>query len=354
MNAIDLFCGCGGLTLGLKNAGYTVIGAVDIEPVAIKTYIQNHPEVKVWAKDIRELTGNDILKTLGLQQGELDLLAGCPPCQGFSSLTTLNGSKKTNHERQKQNDLVFEFMRLVKDLRPKAVMMENVPGLYKDERLKKILQELSELGYYSDRNEVVKVLNVADYGVPQRRRRMILMTTKVGKVSFAQPLAVKYTVRQAFATANLPEVGKSGDELHDLPQNRTAAMIQRIKSVPLDGGGRFDLPLDHQCACHIRDGNHRNMFRDVYGRMKWDDVAPTITSGCNNPSKGRFIHPEEHRAITLREAALLQSFPIDYKFCLDRGRTGVALMIGNALPPEFIRIQATQIKSKLEQCNTVQ
>jgi DNA (cytosine-5)-methyltransferase 1 len=351
MKAIDLFCGCGGLTLGLKNAGYDVVGAIDNEPVAIKTYNKNHPNVKIWPTDIRELTGNIICKTLGLKKGELDLLAGCPPCQGFSTLSTLNGSKKADHERQKQNDLVFEFMRLVRELQPKAVMMENVPGLFKDERLTQILLELGELGYYNEREEVVKVLNVADYGVPQRRRRMILMTTKVGRVNFANPLTRKKTVREAFEEANLLEPGKSGDELHDLPVKRTEAMIARIKAVPLDGGSRMDLPIDQQCACHVKEGKHKGMFRDVYGRMKWSDVSPTMTGGCNNPSKGRFIHPEEHRAITLREAALLQSFPIDYKFCLDRGRAGVALMIGNALPPEFIRVQANQIRVTLEQAN---
>ncbi|CAG5012234.1 putative BsuMI modification methylase subunit YdiO [Dyadobacter sp. CECT 9275] len=348
MKAIDLFSGCGGLTLGLKNAGYQVIGAVEIEPVAVKTYLENHPNVKVWAMDIGDVSGNEIRKALDLEIGELDLLAGCPPCQGFSTLTTLNGSRIADEERQQKNDLVFEFMRLVRELQPRAVMLENVPGLFKDKRLTKILAELGELGYHNNREDVVKILNVADFGVPQRRRRMILMTTRIGKVNFAKPTNYKKTVRQTFEEANLPKPGESGDSLHDLIDHRTASMIARIKSVPKDGGSRFDLPIEQQCACHVKDGSHRAMFRDVYGRMKWDDVSPTMTSGCNNPSKGRFIHPEEDRAITLREAGLLQSFPIDYKFSLDRGKTGVALMIGNALPPEFIRVQALQIRSVLE------
>lgn len=348
MRAIDLFSGCGGLTLGLKNAGYQVIGAIEIEPVAVKTYLENHPEVKVWPTDICDISGNEICKALGLNIGELDLLAGCPPCQGFSTLTTLNGSRTPDEERQQKNDLVFEFMRLVRELQPRAVMLENVPGLFKDQRLTKVLTELGELGYHNNREDVVKILNVADFGVPQRRRRMILMTTRIGKVNFAKPIHYKKTVRQTFEEANLPKPGESGDSLHDLLEKRTATMISRIKSVPKDGGSRFDLPIEQQCACHVKDGNHRAMFRDVYGRMKWDDVSPTMTSGCNNPSKGRFIHPEEDRAITLREAGLLQSFPLDYKFSLDRGKTGVALMIGNALPPEFIRVQALQIRSLLE------
>ncbi len=349
MKAIDLFCGCGGLTVGLVNAGYEVVGAVDNEKVAVKTYVQNHPLVKVWDEDITNVTGARICEDLNIVPGELDLLAGCPPCQGFSRLSTLNGSKAADEEQQLKNDLVFQFMRLVRELRPKAVMMENVPGLFKDARLDKVLEELGALGYHNDKAAVVKVLNVADYGVPQRRKRMILMTTQAGPVSFAKPLNVRRTVRNTFEGLGI--AGQSGDKLHDMPDFRTEAMLARIRAVPEDGGSRTDLPLDQQCACHVKDGIERKMFRDVYGRMKWDDVSPTMTSGCNNPSKGRFIHPTEHRAITLREAALLQSFPPDYSFCFDRGKAGVALMIGNALPPVFIEAQAVQIGAALQQHN---
>lgn len=349
MKAIDLFCGCGGLTVGLKSAGYNVVGAVDNEKVAVKTYTQNHPLVKVWDEDVTNVTGARICEDLNIVPGELDLLAGCPPCQGFSRLSTLNGSKAADEEQQLKNDLVFQFMRLVRELRPKAVMMENVPGLFKDARMDKVLEELGALGYHNDKADVVKVLNVADYGVPQRRKRMILMTTLAGPVSFAKPLDVRRTVRNTFEGLGI--AGQSGDKLHDMPDFRTEAMLARIRAVPADGGSRTDLPLDQQCACHVKDGIERKMFRDVYGRMKWDDVSPTMTSGCNNPSKGRFIHPTEHRAITLREAALLQSFPPDYSFCFDRGKAGVALMIGNALPPVFIEAQAVQIGAALQQHN---
>ncbi len=331
--------------MGLKHAGYNVIGAIDLEPVAVKTYKENHPEVHVWSCDIRELTKEELFKKLNIKRGELDLLAGCPPCQGFSRLTTLNGSRTADTKRSEQNDLVFEYLRMVKILLPKAIMLENVPGLIRDIRLEKILEELAALGYHSKKDDVTKVLNVADYGVPQRRRRLILMTTRKGPVEFARPTIQRKTVRETIG--ELPTPGNSGDILHDLVDKRTPAMIERIKCVPPNGGSRMDIPIDKQCQCHISNGQDRKMFRDVYGRMKWDDVSPTMTSGCNNPSRGRFIHPEQHRAITLREASLLQSFPVDYKFCLDRGKTGVALMIGNALPPEFIRVHANQIRLKL-------
>ncbi|EGT3624740.1 DNA cytosine methyltransferase, partial [Morganella morganii] len=127
-------------------------------------------------------------------------------------------------------------------------------------------------------------------------------------------------------------------------QNRTDKVLKIIENIPKDGGSRVDLPRDLWLPCHIKkpDG-----YKDVYGRMSWDKVSPTITGGCTNPSKGRFIHPEKNRAITLREAALLQTFPIDYKFSLDKGRDSVALMIGNALPPRFIYVHALKIKEHL-------
>jgi DNA (cytosine-5)-methyltransferase 1 len=131
--------------------------------------------------------------------------------------------------------------------------------------------------------------------------------------------------------------------LHDIPEKRTSAMMARIKATPKDGGSRGDLSADMQCECHLRQPG----FNDVYGRMSWDDVSPTITSGCNNPSKGRFLHPEHDRAITLREAALLQTFPKNYQFCLERGKGHVASQIGNAFPPELIRPIAKVISREL-------
>ncbi|RSK23945.1 DNA cytosine methyltransferase [Hymenobacter metallilatus] len=341
MKAIDLFCGCGGLTEGLKNAGYEVVGAVDNEPIAVKTYRINHPGVYVWEQDIKDLKASHIFKETGLREGQLDLLAGCPPCQGFSRLTTLNGSIDTGKERRAKNELLFQFERLVKVLRPKAIMLENVPALYDNSRLQRFLKTLDKLGYHSDPKDVVKVLNVAAYGVPQRRRRLILMTTLGGPVEFAKPLKEKQTVRDVLGL--LRPAGQSGDSLHDLPDRRSEAMMQRIRDTKPNGGSRGDLPLEQQPPCH----REQTGFRDVYGRMKWDDVSPTMTSGCNNPSKGRFLHPEEHRAITLREAALFQSFPKDYHFCLDRGKQAVALMIGNALPPVFIEAHAVHISEAL-------
>lgn len=335
--AIDLFCGCGGLTLGLKKAGFKVIGALDIEPVAVKTYSMNHPEVRVWEADIRKVTTPEIKRELRIRRGSLDLLAGCPPCQGFSSMRTLNGKKQILDDR---NNLIFDFLRIAKELMPKAIMMENVPGLMKDARLKKFKEALEKLGYKF--GQTPTVLNVAEYGVPQRRRRMILIASRKGVIEFPPKEINLTTVRDAIA--GLKPTGKSGDELHDLPENRSVRIQEMIALIPKDGGSRSDLDIKWHLPCHKKSPNS---FKDVYGRMQWDNVAPTITGGCCNPSKGRFLHPQENRAITLREAAILQSFPPEYRFSLEKGKDGVALMIGNALPPEFIRRQAKQIKDLL-------
>jgi DNA (cytosine-5)-methyltransferase 1 len=335
--AIDLFSGCGGLTLGLRQAGFDVVGAVEIDALAAKTYSSNHPQVKVWQKDIRKLSGSEILRTLKLRKGQLDLLAGCPPCQGFSSMRTHNGKKSVRDDR---NDLVFDYLRLVKDLRPKAVMMENVPALAENRRMKTLKKELTKLGYES--NGTPLVLNTADYGVPQRRRRMILVSSRVGKVELPEATAKRTTVRQAIGNMSRP--GKSGDPLHDILERRDAHTLEMIKLIPKNGGSRTDLPLKYHLPCHKKMPGG---FKDVYGRMAWDDVSPTITGGCVSPSKGRFLHPSQNRAITLREAALLQTFPKNYRFSLDNGKQGVALMIGNALPPAFIKIHALAIKKVL-------
>lgn len=335
--AIDLFSGCGGLTLGLKQAGFSVVGAVEIDSVAAETYKANHPRVKVWRQDIRKLSGAEILRTLKIKRGELDLLAGCPPCQGFSSIRTHNGKKRVRDDR---NDLVFEYLRLVKALRPRAAMMENVPALATDRRMKELTKELEKLGY--DMQGTPVVLNTADYGVPQRRRRMILVSSRVGKVMLPKGQKARQTVRQTIG--DMPKPGKSGDPLHDLRENRDQRTIEMINLIPKDGGSRMDLPEKYHLRCHRR---FPGGFKDVYGRMKWEDVSPTITGGCVSPSKGRFLHPSQNRAITLREAALLQTFPKNYRFSLKSGKQRVALMIGNALPPAFIRAHALAIKKVL-------
>jgi DNA (cytosine-5)-methyltransferase 1 len=237
--------------------------------------------------------------------------------------------------RDDRNDLVLEFVRFVREFKPKTIMMENVPGLADDRRMGRLVRCLRRAGYSCQ----FKVLDAAEYGVPQRRRRLILLAGRSGPVPFAKPAKARTTVREAVAwLAHRPR--SPHDPLQDMRaahSKRVAALISRI---PLDGGSRSNLGSRSQLSCHKKCAG----FHDVYGRMRWDDVAPTITGGFVNPSKGRFLHPAEDRAITLREGSLLQTFPQRYFFSLRGGKYRTAAMIGNALPPEFIRRHAATIR----------
>lgn len=332
--AVDLFSGCGGLTQGLKSAGFTVLGAIEIDDLAVATYTANHPDVSVKTDDITSVDPKKFMTELGLARGDLDLLCGCPPCQGFSTIRTNNGSRRN---RDKRNALSSEMLRFAEKLRPKAIMMENVPGLIEHSSFKALCSGLRKIGY----SVHAKVADVQNYAVPQRRRRLILLAGLGRKIEFAPVARTTRTVRDAIGHLRRP--GNTGDALHDYPERRSEHVMRIIRDIPKDGGSRTDLPEDRQLECHKSFAG----FHDIYGRMAWDEVAPTITSGCFNPSKGRFLHPEQNRAITLREAALLQTFPRRYYFDLSAGKEAAALMIGNALPPEFIRRQAKQVRTAL-------
>lgn len=335
--AIDLFCGCGGMTEGLKQAGFRVLGAVELDPLPLRAYAVNHPEVRTWQHDIRKLDPREVMKELGLETGELELLAGGPPCQGFSTLRTLNGNLSVDDER---NGLLLEFARYVEAFMPKAVLMENVPGLVPDPVFEIFGEYMERLGYL----EKHRILNAADYGVPQRRRRLLYVALRrgFGTPVFAETAKIRKTVASAIRC--LPPAGLSGDPLHDLAERRTGKTMELIRRIPKNGGSRSDLPEEFKLDCHRRcDG-----FKDVYGRMAWNAPAPTITGGCFNPSKGRFLHPEENRAITMREAALLQGFSKGYIFPDCKNKSALAQMIGNAVPPPFVEAHAAEILKELK------
>jgi DNA (cytosine-5)-methyltransferase 1 len=333
--AIDLFSGCGGLTLGLKLAGFKVLAAVENDALAVETYKANHPEVLVLPHDIREVKAAALRKHLRLETGELDLLAGCPPCQGFSTLRTRNGAKQ---KRDRRNSLITNMVRFARAFRPKAIMMENVPGLAEHWSFRKLCRDLRRIGYRIEWD----IKDARNYGVPQRRKRLIMVAGRKFEVLLAKESKAIKTVRSAIGDLKSP--GRSRDKLQNLPENRSAKVRKLIRAIPKDGGSRTNLPRSKQLACHKRSDG----FRDIYGRMAWDQPAPTITGGCFNPSKGRFLHPVANRAITLREAAILQSFPRRYRFPVDKSKELIALMIGNAFPPTFIRRHAGKIVRALD------
>jgi len=348
LTAVDIFSGCGGLTVGLKRAGFKVIGAVEIEPNSFATYKANHPDVHCFKQDVRTIKGDDLSKLS--PNGAVDLVAGCPPCQGFSSLTA-----KYRRE-DPRNYLVREMSRLIKETRPKAVMIENVPGLAQKGRwlLDELIEELNELGYETS----WEVLQAADFGVPQNRRRLVIFAgmglsvpmpkpthSRNGKDDLIPWRTIQEVIDNMPTPIRLDEAGKSGGpQRYNWHVIRTMSLEnrKRLKHAK-PGKSRSQLPERLRPACH--KGLDKG-FSSVYGRMSWDQPSVTITGGCTTLSKGRFGHPEEDRTISVREAALLQTFPKDYLFdtpFMDY----VCDMIGNALPCDFAEVLARQVHQTL-------
>jgi DNA (cytosine-5)-methyltransferase 1 len=280
----------------------------------------------MYAEDIRGFDHRKLIEPSGLARGELDLLAGCPPCQGFSRIRRLNQSEVKPDER---NDLVNDYAEIVDALYPKVVMMENVPGLEQDDRFKKFCNQLKDMGYSVSHD----ALRLENYGVPQRRKRLVLLAVRTGTEPDINGIEKSPSPTVEDAIGHLPTPEESENPLHRLILNSGETVKRRIAKVPKNGGSRTDLPDDLVLDCH-RNSKTQG-FRDVYGRMSWKMVSPTITGGCFNPSKGRFIHPDQDRPISIYEASLLQTFPGNYKFDPAYGLSLNAVMIGNALPPKF-------------------
>lgn len=287
---------------------------------------ENHPAMSVAVSDIREVDEFQFRDDLGLSQGELTLLKACPPCQGFSTLA----SGEIDDAR---NDLVLDVARFVRAFLPRAILLENVPGLARDARLPKLLAEIHGLGYLSRQY----VVQAADFGVPQRRKRLIVIAVRgAHDADFPHDLRSLlpgyFDHAEATAGDALSRIPIGG--LHDDPLNiarRSSPIVERrIRAIPI-GGNRFDLPEDLRLACHGRiEAKGRRNATSSYGRIKADRPAPTMTTRCTTPSCGSFVHPTEHRGITLREAASLQTFPHRYRF---RGTYGqIERQIGNAVP----------------------
>lgn len=329
--AIDLFSGCGGLTQGLKSAGFNVLCGCEIRPEAREAYSLNHPDTHVYP-DIRKLHGSDLIQRFSLGVGELDLLAACPPCQGFSSMRTKNGAIAEDE----RNELIFEVARLIIEIQPKAILIENVPRLLQDPRIEQFKSILE--GYHFTPG----ILDAQNYGVPQRRKRMILIGSKLGTVSLPKPSTIKLHVRDAIEGLPKPD-GLHRQPLHRIRQRFSRLVQKRISTVLKD---RSELPQSLQLDCHKR---YAKGFRDVYGRMSWDAVAPTMTRSSHNPSKGRFIHPAEDRGLTVYEIMLLQGFPKRYKLPGNIGIGKLSSLLGEAFPPPMAEAQARQIRQHLEE-----
>ncbi|CNK42175.1 MULTISPECIES: DNA cytosine methyltransferase [Yersinia] len=342
IKAVDLFCGAGGLTHGLIKSGINVVAGYDIEESCRFAYEHNNNATFI-NQDVTSLSGDEVLRHL--KNADYTLLAGCAPCQPFS---TYSRAKKTtkNHQDNRWN-LLASFGRLIAEVLPDFVTMENVPGLADQKVFIDFLAQLNMNGYSID----YKIVFCPDYGMAQTRKRLVLIASRLGKISLPKPSRKPDNyLNVADVISHLPKIG-AGDTCKNDPLHKSSVLspinIKRIKaSVP--GGSWMDWPEELRASCHKKDTG--KTYISVYGRMSWNTPAPTITTQCNGFGNGRFGHPEQDRAISLREAAILQSFPADYHFHSKNTKLSVATlakMIGNAVPVRLGEIVGQSIKSSL-------
>jgi DNA (cytosine-5)-methyltransferase 1 len=340
---VDLYSGCGTVTAGLKKRHFRIAAAVDNDPVACRTYRMNHPSTLLIEEDIRRVNPNNILRE-ALDNNELDVLIVCAPCQPFSNQNRYKG--EDNRER-----LILESVRFARILKPKIILYENVPGLAGERfrsTLTDLVSDLERLGYTCSKPTRI---NAADFNVPQRRRRCILLASHgIEPPVLPAPITPadkRYTVTEALqglVSLQSSQVDDN-DSLHFARKHNPIA-LERLSHIPKNGGNRFSLPPHLELNCH----KDNKGYPDVYGRMKWEDVAPTLTTGCTDITRGRFAHPEDDRAITLREAARLQTFPDNYKF--DGNPTQIATQIGNAVPMNLVEALASALRCALKHRNS--
>jgi len=346
---VDLFCGVGGLSHGFFLEGFNVIAGIDNDQSCEYAFVSNN-QASYLCEDIFEMDANKI-KDLFPQNG-IKILVGCAPCQPFSRYNSF--VKEEDLDDQKWA-LLLEFGKIIETVQPDIISMENVPQLAKYNKkgvYSKFIKILEENGYnISDTQQVVYC---PDYGVPQNRKRLVLLASKLGPIQLIPPLCTpeQYpTVRNAIG--NLPPIAAGeaykNDPLHK-SQSLSELNLRRIRAAT-PGGSWRDWPIELHLDCHKKlDGR---TFGDVYGRMKWTEPSPTLTTHCAAISNGRFGHPEQDRAISLREAAILQSFPQDYKFIdpslKKYSATNIQRHIGNAVPVKLGQAIAKSIKVHLNE-----
>lgn len=357
---IDLFSGAGGTGLGFQNAGFRILGAIELEPNAADTYEKNL-RVHVKRVDIRELPPQAFRRELGLEPRDLDVLVGCPPCQGFSRMRNQKGAEDG------RNNLVLRYLEYVEAFMPRFAVFENVPGLIRTDHGRKfyclLIEGLRQLGYDLVEHEE----DIANYGIAQHRKRVVVIAGRNREIppfpqrTHGKPgsLEVAAELYDAWLTVwdlignnkYLPlSAGENGEHEGKYPNHIAPSIVEPrvlefIRMVPRDGGSRKDVDKRFWLPCHLSHEGHA----DVYGRLAWHRQANTITAGCTNLSKGRFVHPEQDRSLTPREAAALQGFPDTFVFC----GVNVASQIGNAVPPPLAYAIATPLRAILDQEKSV-
>lgn len=337
---IDSFCGAGGLGLGLSKAGFDILLSFDIDQKCIDTINKNkkHFHHPAEVADINNMLNGVLLDKCKLKRGELFLLAGGPPCQGFSVLR--HGS-----DDDPRNQLVLRYGQLINELYPYYFVMENVSGL--KGKGKSILDQLVETVQNIGYTVHIQLLDAQELGVPQRRKRYIIIGERNDLGShykYPESCTKRKTVRDAISF--LPSPPEDGSDHREYPLHRrdklSAINLKRLKALK-PGQASDDLPVELRPKCH-KNGGLSVGYPSTYGRMEWDVPAPTITARFDSFTRGKFAHPEEDRTISLREGALLQTFPMDYIFT--GNKVDVARQIGNAVPP----VMAERIGESIIEC----
>jgi DNA (cytosine-5)-methyltransferase 1 len=345
ISAIDLFCGIGGLSYGLKEAGIKVKAGFDFDKKCQYAYEENC-KAKFIHSDITDIKKDDITKYY--KKDDIKVLLGCAPCQPFSTYT-LKGDKQKDTRWQ----LLYEFSRLIKETNPDIVSMENVPNLLKFKKepvFENFVKELKAEGFHT----WYGIVYCPDYGIPQKRKRLILLASKKGKIKLIKPTHTPkeyVTVKDAIGHLDKIASGETSkkDFIHRASKISEKNLARVRQSIP-GGSWKRDWDEDLQLNCHKSDKG--KTYVSIYGRMEWDKPSPTMTTFCTGIGNGRFGHPEQDRAISLREAAILQSFPTTYKFAKNKEdlRFGqVSKQIGNAVPPRLGEIIGKSIIEHLKE-----
>ncbi|MBQ8678815.1 MAG: DNA cytosine methyltransferase [Treponema sp.] len=340
LRAIDFFCGGGGMTNGLKQAGINVIAGVDLDSEAKETYEINNSPAKFVNEDITKLPLEYFEKEFNVQRNDDEMIfVGCSPCQFYSII------RSSKEKSRKTKDLLLYFEKFVEYYKPGYVLVENVPGIMKNKEsvLDVFLSKLTELGYGSinDGHCVYSIVNMKDYGIPQNRQRFSLVATRLNKqVHLPEPENHVSTVREAIGNICVFPKISAGDRDDDKIRFHSAKKLSdlnicRLENTPEDGGTRLAYKDNKELIqkCYI---GHDKSFTDVYGRLYWDKPSPTITTKFLSISNGRFGHPEQNRGLSIREGATLQTFPMNYEFKTN-SLLVAARLIGNAVPPKFAR-----------------
>ncbi len=344
IKVIDLFCGIGGLTHGLIKEGLDVVAGIDNDSSCKFGYEHNN-DAKFIYNDILKVSASDIETLFGPKNKAIRVLVGCAPCQPFSGLNQKGVTKKQLQPLEK-------FARLIEETQPDIVSMENVSGLADKKKYPvfgKFIETLERNGY----RYKYEIVDVSEYGVPQRRRRLVLLASKLGEIALVKRTHKNKKVTVRDVISDLEPIGPGDASLKDplhRARNLNETNLKRIRSTPHDGGNSSSWSRDLVLKCH-KAKTGKTYRNTVYGRMRWDEPSPTMTTHCTGIGNGRFGHPEQDRAISLREAALFQTFPKSYKFVENEGSLAmkqVSKFIGNAVPIRLGSVIGKSIKQHVQ------